>query len=30
MGLELAALEMALAAREVVPGGLVHHSDRGV
>jgi putative transposase len=25
-----AALEMALATREVVPGGLVHHSDRGV
>ena len=28
--LALEALEMALAAREVVPGGLVHHSDRGV
>ncbi len=28
--LALAALEMALASREVVPGGLVHHSDRGV
>jgi len=28
--LALAALEMALAAREVVPGALVHHSDRGV
>jgi putative transposase len=28
--LALAALEMALATREVVPGGLVHHSDRGV
>lgn len=26
----LAALETALATREVVPGGLVHHSDRGV
>lgn len=26
----LAALEMALANRDVVPGGLVHHSDRGV
>jgi len=28
--LAIAALEMALAGREVVPGGLVHHSDRGV
>ena len=28
--LALAALEMALATREVVPGALVHHSDRGV
>jgi transposase InsO family protein len=28
--LALGALEKALAAREVVPGGLVHHSDRGV
>ncbi len=28
--LALAALDMALASREVVPGGLVHHSDRGV
>lgn len=28
--LALAALEMALASREVIPGGLVHHSDRGV
>ena len=28
--LALAALEMALTNREVVPGGLVHHSDRGV
>ena len=28
--LALAALDMALAAREVIPGGLVHHSDRGV
>ncbi len=28
--LALAALEMALAGRAVVPGGLVHHSDRGV
>jgi transposase InsO family protein len=28
--LALAALEMALASRAVVPGGLVHHSDRGV
>jgi transposase InsO family protein len=28
--LALAALEMALAARPVVPGELVHHSDRGV
>ena len=28
--LALAALEVALGSREVVPGGLVHHSDRGV
>jgi putative transposase len=28
--LALAALEMALASRPVVPGELVHHSDRGV
>jgi len=28
--LSLAALEMALTGRPVVPGGLVHHSDRGV
>jgi putative transposase len=28
--LALAALEMALASREVVAGGLIHHSDRGV
>jgi putative transposase len=28
--LALAALERALGSREVVPGGLVHHSDRGV
>jgi transposase InsO family protein len=28
--LALAALEMALSRREVLPGGLVHHSDRGV
>jgi transposase InsO family protein len=28
--LALAALEMALASRAVIPGGLVHHSDRGV
>ena len=28
--LALAALEMALATREVIPGGLIHHSDRGV
>ena len=28
--LALAALDMALAAREVAPGALVHHSDRGV
>jgi putative transposase len=28
--LALAALEMALAGRTIVPGGLVHHSDRGV
>jgi transposase InsO family protein len=28
--LALAALEMALATRQVTPGGLVHHSDRGV
>jgi transposase InsO family protein len=28
--LALEALEMALASREVIPGGLVHHTDRGV
>ena len=28
--LALDALEMALAVREVIPGSLVHHSDRGV
>ncbi|MFQ5439794.1 MAG: IS3 family transposase [Paracoccaceae bacterium] len=28
--LALAALQMALDGREVIPGGLVHHSDRGV
>jgi len=28
--LALTALEMALTTREVIPGGLVHHSDRGV
>jgi transposase InsO family protein len=28
--LALAALEMALRGREVLPGGLVHHSDRGI
>ena len=28
--LALRALDIALLAREVVPGGLVHHSDRGV
>ena len=28
--LALDALEMALASREVVAGGLVHHSDRGI
>jgi len=28
--LALAALDMALAVREVLPGGLAHHSDRGV
>ena len=28
--LALAALEMALAGRTVIPGGLVHHSDRGI
>lgn len=28
--LALGALEMALSRREVLPGGLVHHSDRGV
>ena len=28
--LALEALDMALSEREVVPGGLVHHSDRGV
>ena len=29
-GLALEALQMALDSREVIPGGLVHHSDRGV
>lgn len=29
-GLALAALRMALAARCPCPGGLIHHSDRGV
>jgi transposase InsO family protein len=28
--LALAALDMALASRDIIPGGLVHHSDRGV
>jgi putative transposase len=28
--LALTALEMALNKREVIPGGLVHHSDRGI
>lgn len=28
--LALGALEMALAERDAIPGGLVHHSDRGV
>jgi transposase InsO family protein len=28
--LALRALEMAIASREIVPGSLVHHSDRGV
>ena len=28
--LALAALEMAIERREITPGGLVHHSDRGV
>jgi putative transposase len=28
--LALAALEMALETREVIPGSLIHHSDRGV
>ena len=28
--LALDALEMALVGREVIPGGLIHHSDRGV
>jgi len=28
--LALAALDMALASRDEVPGGLVHHFDRGV
>jgi transposase InsO family protein len=28
--LSLAALEMALSRRDITPGGLVHHSDRGV
>ncbi len=28
--LALAALEMAMKSREIIPGGLVHHTDRGV
>ncbi len=28
--LALGALEMALASRQIIPGGLVHHSDRGL
>jgi transposase InsO family protein len=28
--LAIEALEMALASRQVIPGGLVHHSDRGI
>lgn len=28
--LALDALEMALASREIIPGGLVHHTDRGI
>ena len=28
--LALAALQMALDSRDVIPGGLVHHSDRGI
>ena len=28
--LALTALRMALGSRDVIPGGLVHHSDRGV
>jgi putative transposase len=28
--LALEALEMALASRDLIPGGLIHHSDRGV
>jgi putative transposase len=28
--LALAALDMALADRQIIPGGLVHHTDRGV
>jgi len=28
--LAIEALEMALANREVIPGGMVHHSDRGI
>jgi putative transposase len=28
--LAIAALEMALASREIIPGGLVHHTDRGI
>jgi transposase InsO family protein len=28
--LAIDAVDMALANREVIPGGLVHHSDRGV
>ena len=30
VGWALAALEMALSTRAVIPGGLIHHSDRGV
>lgn len=28
--LALAALEMAIKSREIIPGGLVHHTDRGI
>lgn len=28
--LALAALEMAMKSREIIPGGLVHHTDRGI